>query len=188
MLFQHRIMIMLSCQAKAGCDIGSNSLTWCVPIPSSGGMFGPMPDCHDNPWFSYLLLFIMFTSNTLFSILWCWRTIHARDTTLWPFHFRTPTADSSSVRTSHDSFLDVPARKINLLSRPFVLGWRDKNKVFTYNFFFWGLDSLYCRKHYLLILLFYSKLVVEKNNAAYHNRTSITRSCKFNNVRHSALR
>ncbi|CAL9127912.1 unnamed protein product [Musa textilis] len=41
---------------------------------------------------------------------------------------RTPTADYSSVRTSQDSFQDVPARKINLLSRPFVLGWRDKNK------------------------------------------------------------
>ncbi|KAJ8461036.1 hypothetical protein OPV22_033962 [Ensete ventricosum] len=41
---------------------------------------------------------------------------------------RTPTADYSFVRTSEDISQDVPARKINLLSMPFVLGWRDKKK------------------------------------------------------------
>ncbi|KAM7499210.1 hypothetical protein LguiA_023624 [Lonicera macranthoides] len=36
--------------------------------------------------------------------------------------------DSSAVRTSQDLSPDPPARKISLLSRPFGLGWRDKNK------------------------------------------------------------
>ncbi|WOL04376.1 TBC1 domain family member 8B-like [Canna indica] len=41
---------------------------------------------------------------------------------------RTPTTDNSPVRTSQDSSQEIPPRKISLLSRPFVLGWRDKNK------------------------------------------------------------
>nr|XP_009420344.1 PREDICTED: TBC1 domain family member 8B-like [Musa acuminata subsp. malaccensis]XP_009420345.1 PREDICTED: TBC1 domain family member 8B-like [Musa acuminata subsp. malaccensis] len=41
---------------------------------------------------------------------------------------RTPTTDNSPVRTSQDSSQDIPPRKISLLARPFVLGWRDKNK------------------------------------------------------------
>ncbi|URE43905.1 TBC domain containing protein [Musa troglodytarum] len=41
---------------------------------------------------------------------------------------RTPTTDNSPVQTSQDSSQDIPPRKISLLSRPFVLGWRDKSK------------------------------------------------------------
>lgn len=36
--------------------------------------------------------------------------------------------DSSQVRNSQDSSQDIPMRKISLLSRPFGLGWRDRNK------------------------------------------------------------
>ncbi|KAK3034432.1 hypothetical protein RJ639_034669 [Escallonia herrerae] len=37
--------------------------------------------------------------------------------------------DSSPVRNSQESLQELPTRKISLLSRPFGLGWRDKNKV-----------------------------------------------------------
>lgn len=36
--------------------------------------------------------------------------------------------DSPTVRTSQEATQDFPTRKISLLSRPFGLGWRDKNK------------------------------------------------------------
>ncbi|KAK3023923.1 hypothetical protein RJ639_043466 [Escallonia herrerae] len=36
--------------------------------------------------------------------------------------------DSSPVRNSQESLQELPTRKISLLSRPFGLGWRDKNK------------------------------------------------------------
>ncbi|XP_010693109.2 uncharacterized protein LOC104906093 [Beta vulgaris subsp. vulgaris] len=36
--------------------------------------------------------------------------------------------ESSPVRSNMEPAMDVPARKITLLSRPFGLGWRDKNK------------------------------------------------------------
>lgn len=42
---------------------------------------------------------------------------------------RTPTADNSLARTNQDSTQDIPAKKISLLSRPFALGWRERNKV-----------------------------------------------------------
>ncbi|KAG1337963.1 TBC1 domain family member 8B [Cocos nucifera] len=41
---------------------------------------------------------------------------------------RTPTADNSLARTNQDSTQDIPAKKISLLSRPFALGRRDRNK------------------------------------------------------------
>uniref|UniRef100_A0A0V0IW90 Putative ecotropic viral integration site 5 protein-like n=1 Tax=Solanum chacoense TaxID=4108 RepID=A0A0V0IW90_SOLCH len=41
---------------------------------------------------------------------------------------RSTQKDSSTVRCSQDSSPEIPARKISLLSRPFGLGWRDKNK------------------------------------------------------------
>ncbi|KAL3523424.1 hypothetical protein ACH5RR_016258 [Cinchona calisaya] len=41
---------------------------------------------------------------------------------------RSVQQDSSPVRNSQDSSPDIPMRKISLLSRPFGLGWRDKNK------------------------------------------------------------
>ncbi|KAJ6812514.1 TBC1 domain family member 8B-like isoform X1 [Iris pallida] len=41
---------------------------------------------------------------------------------------RTPTFDHSPARTSQETSQDFPTRKIGLLSRPFGLGWRDKNK------------------------------------------------------------
>lgn len=41
---------------------------------------------------------------------------------------RTLSADNSVQRSNQDSAQDFPTRKIGLLSRPFVLGWRDKNK------------------------------------------------------------
>ncbi|XP_042472656.1 TBC1 domain family member 8B-like isoform X1 [Zingiber officinale] len=41
---------------------------------------------------------------------------------------KTPSSDKSSVPSSLDSSQEIPPRKISLLSRPFVLGWRDKNK------------------------------------------------------------
>ncbi|KAJ8557094.1 hypothetical protein K7X08_002719 [Anisodus acutangulus] len=42
---------------------------------------------------------------------------------------RSTQKDSSPVRGNQDSSPEMPARKISLLSRPFGLGWRDKNKV-----------------------------------------------------------
>ncbi|KAL3520664.1 hypothetical protein ACH5RR_018813 [Cinchona calisaya] len=41
---------------------------------------------------------------------------------------RSVQQDSSAVRNSQDSSQDIPMRKISLLSRPFGLGWRDRNK------------------------------------------------------------
>ncbi|XAR56119.1 hypothetical protein NMG60_11036458 [Bertholletia excelsa] len=41
---------------------------------------------------------------------------------------RSVQQDSSQVRSSQDSSQELPVRKISLLSRPFGLGWRDKNK------------------------------------------------------------
>ncbi|KAI3520069.1 hypothetical protein L1887_09291 [Cichorium endivia] len=41
---------------------------------------------------------------------------------------RSANQDSSPIRTSQELSQDIPARKISLLSRPFGLGWRDKNK------------------------------------------------------------
>ncbi|KAL7614466.1 uncharacterized protein LOC111888306 [Lactuca sativa] len=42
---------------------------------------------------------------------------------------RSANQDSSTIRTSQELTQEIPARKISLLSRPFVLGWRDKNKA-----------------------------------------------------------
>ncbi|KAK9063006.1 hypothetical protein SSX86_016876 [Deinandra increscens subsp. villosa] len=42
---------------------------------------------------------------------------------------RSTNQDSSAIRTSQELSPEIPARKISLLSRPFGLGWRDKNKV-----------------------------------------------------------
>lgn len=42
---------------------------------------------------------------------------------------RSSSHDSSATRTSQELSQETPARKISLLSRPFGLGWRDKNKV-----------------------------------------------------------
>ncbi|XP_024968834.1 rab GTPase-activating protein 1-like isoform X1 [Cynara cardunculus var. scolymus] len=41
---------------------------------------------------------------------------------------RSTNQDSSTIRTSQELSQEIPARKISLLSRPFGLGWRDKNK------------------------------------------------------------
>lgn len=41
---------------------------------------------------------------------------------------RSTQQDSSPVRSNQDS-QDSSTRKISLLSRPFGLGWRDRNKV-----------------------------------------------------------
>ncbi|XP_020099625.1 TBC1 domain family member 8B-like isoform X2 [Ananas comosus] len=41
---------------------------------------------------------------------------------------RTPTQDLSPAQMTQDSSLAIPPRRISLLSRPFGLGWRDKNK------------------------------------------------------------
>lgn len=45
------------------------------------------------------------------------------------FGRRTPTQDLSPAQMTQDSSLAIPPRRISLLSRPFGLGWRDKNKV-----------------------------------------------------------
>ncbi|XP_071734552.1 uncharacterized protein [Rutidosis leptorrhynchoides] len=42
---------------------------------------------------------------------------------------RSSNQDSSAIRTSQELSQEIPARKISLLSRPFGLGWRDKNKA-----------------------------------------------------------
>ncbi|XP_076900118.1 uncharacterized protein LOC143554164 [Bidens hawaiensis] len=42
---------------------------------------------------------------------------------------RSTNQDSSSIRTSQELSQETPTRKISLLSRPFGLGWRDKNKA-----------------------------------------------------------
>ncbi|XP_076934320.1 uncharacterized protein LOC143600547 [Bidens hawaiensis] len=42
---------------------------------------------------------------------------------------RSTKQDSSAIRTSQELSPEIPARKISLLSRPFGLGWRDKNKA-----------------------------------------------------------
>ncbi|KAI7751215.1 hypothetical protein M8C21_021284 [Ambrosia artemisiifolia] len=42
---------------------------------------------------------------------------------------RATKQDSSTIRTSQELSPEIPARKISLLSRPFGLGWRDKNKA-----------------------------------------------------------
>ncbi|KAI7752698.1 hypothetical protein M8C21_029231 [Ambrosia artemisiifolia] len=42
---------------------------------------------------------------------------------------RSTNHDSSAIRTSQELSQEIPARKISLLSRPFGLGWRDKNKA-----------------------------------------------------------
>ncbi|KAJ0558301.1 putative Rab-GTPase-TBC domain-containing protein [Helianthus annuus] len=42
---------------------------------------------------------------------------------------RSTKSDSSAIRTSQELSPEIPARKISLLSRPFGLGWRDKNKA-----------------------------------------------------------
>lgn len=42
---------------------------------------------------------------------------------------RSTNQDSSATRKSQEISPEIPARKISLLSRPFGLGWRDKNKV-----------------------------------------------------------
>ncbi|XP_024960575.1 ecotropic viral integration site 5 protein homolog [Cynara cardunculus var. scolymus] len=42
---------------------------------------------------------------------------------------RSANQDSSAIRTSQELSQEIPARKISLLSRPFGLGWRDKNKA-----------------------------------------------------------
>ncbi|ONK54980.1 uncharacterized protein A4U43_UnF8970 [Asparagus officinalis] len=41
---------------------------------------------------------------------------------------RTPSADNQPARYNQDPSQDFPARKVGLLSMPFGLGWRDKNK------------------------------------------------------------
>ncbi|KAI3758014.1 hypothetical protein L6452_05560 [Arctium lappa] len=41
---------------------------------------------------------------------------------------RSTNQDPSAIRTSQELSQEMPARKISLLSRPFGLGWRDKNK------------------------------------------------------------
>lgn len=45
------------------------------------------------------------------------------------FGRRTPSQDLSPAQMTQDSSLAIPPRRISLLSRPFGLGWRDKNKV-----------------------------------------------------------
>ncbi|GJU36292.1 hypothetical protein Tco_1184646 [Tanacetum coccineum] len=45
-----------------------------------------------------------------------------------PSHKRSTNQDPSAIRTSQELLQDIPARKISLLSRPFGLGWLDKNK------------------------------------------------------------
>ncbi|KAK1421256.1 hypothetical protein QVD17_23448 [Tagetes erecta] len=42
---------------------------------------------------------------------------------------RSTNQDSSPIRKSQELSPEIPARKISLLSRPFGLGWRDKNKA-----------------------------------------------------------
>ncbi|KAJ6802860.1 TBC1 domain family member 8B-like isoform X1 [Iris pallida] len=42
----------------------------------------------------------------------------------------SPRAPHTDVRAHQELSQDVPIRKVGLLSRPFGLGWRDKNKVF----------------------------------------------------------
>nr|XP_043632227.1 GTPase-activating protein GYP2-like [Erigeron canadensis] len=42
---------------------------------------------------------------------------------------RSTNSDSPATRTSQELSQEIPARKISLLSRPFGLGWRDKNKA-----------------------------------------------------------
>ncbi|KAF5770818.1 putative Rab-GTPase-TBC domain-containing protein [Helianthus annuus] len=42
---------------------------------------------------------------------------------------RSTNQDSSAIRTSQELSQEIPPRKISLLSRPFGLGWRDKNKA-----------------------------------------------------------
>lgn len=42
---------------------------------------------------------------------------------------RSTNQDSSATRTSQELSQEIPARRISLLSRPFGLGWRDKNKA-----------------------------------------------------------
>ncbi|KAL4576398.1 hypothetical protein LXL04_012491 [Taraxacum kok-saghyz] len=42
---------------------------------------------------------------------------------------RSGNQDSSAIRTSQELSQEIPARKISLLSRPFGLAWRDKNKA-----------------------------------------------------------
>ncbi|KAI3705176.1 hypothetical protein L1987_75410 [Smallanthus sonchifolius] len=42
---------------------------------------------------------------------------------------RSTNQDSSAIRKSQELSPEIPARKISLLSRPFGLGWRDKNKA-----------------------------------------------------------
>lgn len=41
---------------------------------------------------------------------------------------KTQSSPRSTQQSTHDSSQDIPTRKISLLSRPFGLGWRDKNK------------------------------------------------------------
>ena len=41
---------------------------------------------------------------------------------------RSAHPDTSPVGSNHEAFEDPPTRKIGLLSRPFGLGWRDRNK------------------------------------------------------------
>ncbi|PWA46520.1 Rab-GTPase-TBC domain-containing protein [Artemisia annua] len=41
---------------------------------------------------------------------------------------RSTNQDPSAIRTSQEHLQDIPARRISLLSRPFGLGWLDKNK------------------------------------------------------------
>lgn len=41
---------------------------------------------------------------------------------------RTPHPDSSTARSNQEAAQDLPSRTIGLLSRPFGLGWRDRNK------------------------------------------------------------
>ncbi|KAJ7971704.1 TBC1 domain family member protein [Quillaja saponaria] len=41
---------------------------------------------------------------------------------------RSPHPDSSIIQINQDPIQDIPTRRIGLLSRPFGLGWRDRNK------------------------------------------------------------
>ncbi|KAL8166790.1 hypothetical protein V2J09_008289 [Rumex salicifolius] len=41
---------------------------------------------------------------------------------------RSVQSDSPGGRSNHELTSEIPARKVSLLSRPFGLGWRDKNK------------------------------------------------------------
>ncbi|KAI3811256.1 hypothetical protein L1987_20975 [Smallanthus sonchifolius] len=44
---------------------------------------------------------------------------------------RSTNQDSSAIRKSQELSPEILARNISLLSRPFELGWRDKNKVIS---------------------------------------------------------